>query len=83
MSEQIYTVPEVASRFRVCDATIYRHFNEGRFPGAFRVGRKVRITEEAIEAYKAGPIVDDPHAFQPRTARAQANRSAASRRRAA
>jgi excisionase family DNA binding protein len=47
------SVQAVADRLRVSESTIRRLIEEGAFPGAFRVGRKlVRIPVTDLDAYQ-------------------------------
>ena len=53
MSENIYlTVEEVARRFGVNVATVYRLVQRGRLPG-FKVGNQWRFSEDRLEQWAA------------------------------
>ena len=49
MSEQLYTVQEVADRLRLSYVTIWRWIKSGHL-GAVRVGSQWRIREDDIDA---------------------------------
>jgi len=44
------TVQDVAKELRVARMTVYRRIHEGTLP-AIRVGRSLRVSEEALDAY--------------------------------
>lgn len=45
-----FTVAEVAVDLRVSKMTIYRLYHEGLLKGAVRVGRSIRVPEEAVKS---------------------------------
>jgi excisionase family DNA binding protein len=49
---QTFTVPEIAAILRVPKLHVYRLIREGKLP-AVRVGRWVRVTEEALRTWMA------------------------------
>jgi excisionase family DNA binding protein len=51
------TVAEVASLMRVSKMTVYRLVNGGTLP-AVRVGRSVRVPEQAVHAYLRDSFVE-------------------------
>jgi excisionase family DNA binding protein len=51
------TVAEVASLMRVSKMTVYRLVNTGTLP-AVRVGRSVRVPEQAVNDYLRGSYVE-------------------------
>jgi excisionase family DNA binding protein len=57
--DHVFTVKEVAERFRVSQGTIYADIRTGRLK-ALRFGRKTyRITEESLQDYLAAAQVSD------------------------
>lgn len=46
----LLTVTEVAKNFRVSKMTVYRLIEHGELPAA-RIGRSLRIPEQAVRAY--------------------------------
>jgi excisionase family DNA binding protein len=50
MSEQYYTVKEVAERFKVSRQSVYDWISEGRLR-AVKVGNRTRIPQSALEAF--------------------------------
>lgn len=46
----LLTVTEVAKNFRVSKMTVYRLIEHGQLPAA-RIGRSLRIPEQAVRAY--------------------------------
>ncbi|MCC6629350.1 MAG: helix-turn-helix domain-containing protein [Chloroflexi bacterium] len=55
---ELLTVDEAARLLKVTPTTIRRHINAGRLP-AVRVGRSVRIRQEAVEGFLT-PVVPAP-----------------------
>jgi excisionase family DNA binding protein len=51
------TVAEVATLMRVSKMTVYRLVNAGTLP-AVRVGRSVRVPEQAVHDYLQGSYVE-------------------------
>jgi excisionase family DNA binding protein len=49
-SPVLLTVTEVAARYRVSKMTVYRLIEHGELPAA-RIGRSLRIPEQAVRAY--------------------------------
>ncbi len=47
------TVPEVAAELRVSRMTVYRLIHDGDLP-AIRVGRNIRVPENALDTYVRG-----------------------------
>jgi excisionase family DNA binding protein len=50
MSEEYYTPEEIAERFKVTKAAVYSWIRTGKLE-ATRLGRSVRISREALEAF--------------------------------
>jgi excisionase family DNA binding protein len=50
MSEQYFTVKEVAERFKVSRQSVYDWISEGRLR-AVKIGQRTRIPESALEAF--------------------------------
>jgi excisionase family DNA binding protein len=50
MSEQYYTVREIAERFKVSRQSVYDWIAEGRLR-AVKIGNRTRIPESALEAF--------------------------------
>ena len=50
MSEQYYTVREVAERFKVSRQSVYDWISEGRLR-AVKIGNRTRIPESALEEF--------------------------------
>jgi len=46
----LLTVDEVAKELRVSRMTAYRRVHDGSIP-ALRIGRNIRVTEKALDAY--------------------------------
>lgn len=46
----LYTVDEIAAQLRLHPLTVYRAVKDGRLE-AFRIGRSIRITPDALEAF--------------------------------
>jgi excisionase family DNA binding protein len=49
--EKMYTPEELASELRMHPYTVRRFLREGRFKGAFQVGRHWKIPESAVTAW--------------------------------
>ena len=52
---KLWTVAELAIRFRVSKMTIYRLIKDGEL-SAMRVGRSFRVPDAAVKAYEKRPI---------------------------
>jgi excisionase family DNA binding protein len=53
-AEEFLTVPEVASILRVSSDTLYRAIRLDQVPGAFRVGKSIRIRQNAVLSWGYG-----------------------------
>lgn len=51
--DSIYTVAELAERWKCAQLTIYNMIQSGKLK-AFKLGRGVRIPREAVERYERG-----------------------------
>ena len=49
------SIPEIASEYQISESTLYNLANQGRLPGARRLGRRIVIHRETFEEWlKAG-----------------------------
>ena len=53
MSQNVFTVEEVAQRWKCNPSTVYSMIKSGKLKG-FKLGRGVRITREVVERYERG-----------------------------
>ena len=53
--KDVYTIDDVKDRWGCCRRTVAREIERGRLR-AFHVGRNVRISRAAIEAYENGKV---------------------------
>lgn len=51
---RVWRPEDVAARWGCLPSTVEMMCREGRVPGAFKVGRQWRLTEEALVAYERG-----------------------------
>jgi excisionase family DNA binding protein len=59
VTEALATPDEMAEVYQVTRTTMYRWLNEGRVPGAFKVGNKWRVSLPEWRAAVAGVRVND------------------------
>ena len=52
MDENLYSIQEVATHFRVCTMTVYRWIREGTL-NALRVGRQYRVRQSDLTAFES------------------------------
>ena len=53
MTSEVFTVEELAERWKCAPLTIYNMMKSGKLRG-FKLGRGVRIPREAVERYERG-----------------------------
>lgn len=53
MTPEVFTVAELAERWKCAQLTVYTMLNNGKLKG-FKLGRGVRIPREAVERYERG-----------------------------
>lgn len=70
MPDELFTVDEVKDRFKVTRQTVYNWIKAGELP-AVRVGRSVRVTREALEAFKKPVAPNDPLLNDPKRSSAE------------
>lgn len=61
-SVELFTVEEVASRFRVKPRTVYRWLKSGQMVGIRTPGGQHRITGEAVRAEFERRVINEPEA---------------------
>ena len=54
LSPQVLTVDEVAELLRVNRKTVYEAISKGEIPGVLKIGRKIRISRQAVVDWLAG-----------------------------
>ena len=52
MTDHDLTIAEVAATLRVNYMTIWRMIQRGQFPGAYRVGKSIRIPQSDVTAIR-------------------------------
>lgn len=53
MTDEVYTVAELAKRWKCAELTVYNMIYSGRLK-SFKLGRGVRIPRDAVERYERG-----------------------------
>lgn len=64
-SVELFTVEEVAARFRVKPRTVYRWLKAGRMSGIRTPGGQHRITGEAVRLEFESRVVNEPEVNTP------------------
>jgi excisionase family DNA binding protein len=59
VQDEYFTVDEVKDRFKVTRQTVYNWIKSGDLP-AVKIGRSVRITAKALDAFRKPVEPDDP-----------------------